>query len=178
MNNEKFIKFKSLSTLRYIDIYHKSWNQIKTVKDLLEFKGLIEVYLYTSTKELSNILGLDIPDWVVGLSFGKNIYMKEPSFWGENAFGNFTETLIHEIFHTIANDTLSYNLPIWLNEGLAINIASQTPYLSQPVSYDFDISDIGYDHPNLYQISAYKVKDLIDQVGLEQILDSIKKGNL
>lgn len=178
MNNGKFIRFKSFSTLKYIDLHHESWEKIKLVKDHLQFKGFVEVSMYSNVDEISNILGVKVPDWVVGLSYRRTVYMKEPSLWGENTFGNFTETLIHEIFHTIASESLSYSLPIWLNEGLAINVALQTDYLSPPPTYDIDVSDMGYDHPYLYQISAYKVKKLIDKVGLEAVLDSMKNGRI
>lgn len=178
MKKNKFIRFKSFSTLKHIDLQHKSWELIKMVRDRFEFKGFIEVAMFSSVDEISIILGFNVPEWVVGLSYGRTIYMKDPSLWGENAFGNFTETLIHEIFHTIANQSLTCSLPIWLNEGMAINIASQVNYLSPPTSYDIDVSDIGYDHPNLYQISAYKVKRLIDKIGLEPIIDSMKNGRI
>lgn len=176
MKNGKFIRFKSFSTLKYIDLHHKSWESIKIVRDRFEFKGFIEVVTFSSVDEISILLNFKVPEWVVGLSYGRTIYMKDPSLWGDNSFGNFTETLIHEIFHTIVGQSLPYRLPIWLNEGMAINIASQTDYLSPPSSYDIDVSGIGYDHPNLYQISAYKVKKLIDKSGLELIIDSMKNG--
>lgn len=178
MTNDKFIRLKSFSVLKYIDFSHKSWNQIRLVKERLKFSGSIEVVMYSNVDEISKLIGVIVPDWVVGLSYGRTIYMKKPELWGDSAFGNFTETLIHEIFHTIVGDALNFSLPIWLNEGMAINIASQTKYLSPPPSYDEDIAELGYDNPYLYQISAYKVQGLIEKIGLELMLDSMKNGRI
>lgn len=156
-----------------------------------EIKSKIKVNLIYSRKEFNKEIGKKTtPEWLVGIAQKNTIYIFSPEVIEKcspsHTKDSFQKLLIHELSHIFIS---SYHkkLPIWLNEGLALNIARQekSPTLKKE-SWEYFIKNGGvygkitfwnFSQHDGYKIAYWLVKTLLDYSRKNKMLAFFKKSD-
>lgn len=115
---------------RIVNNIKKSVHQIdKNIENVFKQKVLISkitIEIIDSRKEFDKLLNKSTPNWLVAISDGKNkkIYIMNEKIIERNSRFNFSTILKHEIAH-IYLYSINKKIPIWLDEGLALNLSKQ-----------------------------------------------------
>lgn len=165
----------------------------KRVADSFNLSSLpnISVLFHTSRSSFDKSLGRETQVWEVGnTSRDSKIDIIHPDFFvkvSSHADSEFEQILAHEIAHIFINRLASGNqVPFWLNEGLAMNIAGQvdrykigsdsmfiegrfTSYLATKQDWNERV-DFG-----AYKIACLFTAFLIEKFTLNKILELIAK---
>lgn len=155
---------------------HLFVNRTSNVCKIFNFQSKVYLYRVNTVKELGNLLKEDIPDWVIGTSYIDCIYIIAKKEW-KNISGLCWKLIIHELIHIILNNSVQYEIPIWIAEGLAVCLSDQYSNNSDKLKYRFtDIYQMSYENSNLYDISGYLIQKLISNFGLEIIINDVLEG--
>jgi hypothetical protein len=86
----------------------------------------IDIYLTASANHYKRFNPPEIPEWSGGVAFiNQNKIVLKPGSYFKPA--TYRETLFHEIAHFyIANLRNAENIPLWLNEGLAMYLSEKS----------------------------------------------------
>lgn len=178
MNNLNFA-VKDLRVLRDINNYFDFYNRAMDIKHKFGFKEKVIIDVVDTLSELSNILNMDVPDWVIGTSFDNVILIIDHNNWTRSNSESVDNLILHEFIHVVLNS--KSNLPIWLNEGLAIYFSNQyASYKNRDlkINQEFDLYKLDYSNNDVYHISIYVLIKLINKYGIERIVEeSLKTKN-
>jgi len=162
---------------------------LKSIKKLKGFydKNIsnINIELVYSRKELNKKIKKKTPDWLVGFTDKNKIYLFSPLVvekYSSHRKSDLNKIITHEFCH-IFNAKINNNIPIWLDEGLAMNLSNQKKNkdfkksdrqffidnLNNNISFDSFVKHDGY------KISYWLVKKLIYKHKGKKILEIIKK---
>jgi hypothetical protein len=154
----------------------------------------INLYIYGSNQEMKDAL-VGEPDWIGGLSYSENqrtiLIGIDP---GNEKWGK--ATIAHELTHTAIDGIMGGcfgTVPLWLNEGSAMNAegpleADYAAVLDDGIYYDtlFSLRSISYAYqyidsdPTLTYAEAYSVvRYLIDSYGnkkIQRLLNRLGEG--
>lgn len=146
----------------------------------------LEIELIYSREEFNQIVGRDTPAWMVALSKPDKIYIFSPkavndhSSHGKSGLG---KTIVHELVHMF-NDRINKNLPLWLDEGMALYLADQKKeqdfskenwnyFLKHHLSSRDDVDDFAA-HEG-YKISYKLVKRILERHGKDKLMSILKE---
>jgi hypothetical protein len=145
----------------------------------------VVVFIYRSNKQfhikkIGGIIGLFIPEWVIGTNDKKAIFITDPKNPG-NAHTSETiiDACIHEYVHVLT-DNINSNISLWLKEGLAVYFANQKPqkdfYLDIKYSDFTTKNSIQFGNNGGYAM-AYKYIDfLIKTYGYDKLHSLLKSS--
>ncbi|EJO5347412.1 hypothetical protein NRP93_001491 [Clostridium botulinum] len=173
MNNLNF-NIKDLRVLTDIKDYSKFYYRAMNIKKIFKFNHGVIVDVVDSLQELSKILQVNVPKWVIGTSFEKVILILDHKKWQKSNNESVENLILHEFVHVVLNLKAQSILPIWLNEGLAIYFADQYEsykYKKPNISKDFDFYNIDYSDGRLYHISTYIIMKLIEKYSINKVID-------
>lgn len=175
MNNLNFA-VKDLRVLRDINNYFDFYNRAMNIKHKFGFKEKVIIDVVDTLSELANILNMDVPDWVIGTSFDNVILIIDHNNWTRSNSESVDNLILHEFIHVVLNS--KSNLPIWLNEGLAIYFSNQYgSYKNRhlKINQEFDLYKLDYSNNDVYYISTYVITKLINKYGVERIVEETLK---
>lgn len=124
MNNLNFY-IKDLRVLRDIESYLDFYNRAMNIKNVFNFNDKVIVDVIDSLEELSEILEVKVPKWVIGTSFENVILILDHEKWKKSNNESVENLILHEFVHVVLNLKTQSPLPIWLNEGLAVYLSDQ-----------------------------------------------------
>ncbi len=145
----------------------------------------VKINLIYSREEFNTENGRDeTPSWMVGFARKNVIHIFSPNviekFSPEHPKSSFQPLLIHELTHIVIS-SFNKKIPIWLNEGLPLNVAQQEKYNKiKNGDWDFFINASGkinfdeFAKHGGYRISYWLVKTLLEIVGKHKIIEFLK----
>jgi hypothetical protein len=169
------IHFSEPCLLRYLFSEKKWLDKVIKLREAFKYGKRINIVALDSIEELTNLIGIKVPEWVIGTYVGNCILMLDYELWKSRNLGTFAQIITHEFAHVIISDITKQKCPIWLNEGLALYFAEQykTMYLSKTDSINDNIYELGYRDDCLYNISAKAVEKIIDKYGMEHVMQQL-----
>ena len=152
-------------------------NRFTQVQNTLKCQSHVRVFMVETEKLWTNLCQLyEIPEWACGVSLFENVFVKRKSLWSTFNVGSLDETILHESVHSLLAGLFGTNLPIWLNEGLAIYLSGQSKYYRLLTFENADISKLTYADENLYDLSISKLLKMLESQSIEAILQPFQKG--
>ncbi len=100
----------------------------------VDFDKRIDVYIHPDLSSLKNTMNIDdSSDWLVGLAVGeKTIHIVSPANPpGNHTYESVMEGLVHELVHICVARSSNTQLPVWLNEGLAVYYSGQKRFAQE-----------------------------------------------
>jgi hypothetical protein len=138
------------------------------------------IFLVQDRKTIDLLRGETTPDWLVGWSNGKDIFMlDEETFENESCHAHsdkeYFMLLKHELVHCFCNIVFPwFGKPLWLREGIAIYLAGQCSTKKRPETFREFLSYIESGGDKLYSESGFAVEILVREFGWNKIIDLIK----
>lgn len=172
MNNINFYA-RDLRVLKGIRDYSDFYNRINKIRKIFDFDKKVIIDVMDDLKELEDLIEMKVPKWVIGTSFDNMILILDYDKWKKSNNETVENLILHEFIHVVLNLKSKRNLPIWLNEGLAVYFSDQY-HSFKDKKFDNNINinfyDVDYSSENIYFISIYVLIKLIDKYGIEKII--------
>lgn len=161
----------------------------RSIKKLKDFYNInvsnINIELIYSRKELNKKIERRTPNWLIGLACKNKIYLFSPLAVEKHSShkkSDLNKIITHELCH-IFNAKVNNNIPLWLDEGLALYLSNQkknkdfkksdwrffVDNLNKKTSFDSFVKHDGY------KISYRLVKKLADKYNRKELLRIIKR---
>ena len=121
----------------------------------VDFDKRIEVYIHPNLYSLKSTMNIDDPsEWLVGLAVGdKTIHIVSPANPpGNHSYDSVMEGLIHELVHICVARSSKTQLPVWLNEGLAVYYSGQQRFAQEVPGLVMNLKEM----PGLFILSDHK----------------------
>ncbi len=138
-----------------------------------------EIYIVKDREAIDRLQGYATPNWIVGWSSGKDIYMLDKDSLESESSHKYTEKtylarLRHELVHCFCNVLYGHNrFPRWISEGLAVYLSGQSEMWDKPCEYKKFLDWNEKSDGNSYGESGFAVKHLIEEYGKEKFLELI-----
>ncbi|MFA6198623.1 MAG: hypothetical protein WC734_05775 [Patescibacteria group bacterium] len=131
------------------------------------------IIMPTSRRQIDQITGRKSAAWSVGWISPGVIYILSPEKYtvesSHNQKSDFWKTLVHEYAHIYIRNIGGYNVPRWLNEGLACWLAKQ-PKSKPTIDEAFEVLIPYKAYSSLvYKVGTFWVKRLIEKYGQKKI---------
>lgn len=186
-DEDKFVADISLNILeKYYDFICNKFDYFP--------KHKIPVIIYGSDKKLLDTIKLKSNKPPLGVYYSGVINVLSPRLWVENKenFDKIYEIngpLVHEFAHFMVDEKTRGNYPMWLTEGIALNIEEITTGFQWEVgkggTKNICIEDLNDDFYSIDEDTAYRksfesVKYIIDNYSFEDlnsILDNLGNGS-
>jgi hypothetical protein len=181
------------STKKYLNSTKKELTStILSLEEKFEsnFNNKLLVRLHSSRKNFDRQLGRKTPDWLVGNTNKNVIDILDPNAFEKESShpkSDFTPILKHELTHIfIRISAPNKDIPLWLNEGLAMHFANQVKnYKKEGLQVEKDFlhkiaTQNGwnkYANGEAYRFSALFLNYLIKEYSLKKSLDLLKSLN-
>lgn len=179
VNNLNF-EIRDLSILRHIEDYEKFYEKCMNIKQMFKFESKVILDIIDSLDEMSKVLNTYIPSWVIGISFDNIILILNREKWEKSNKESFDKLILHEFVHVVLNLKTSGQVPMWLNEALAVYLSGQYKSYKNTrigIGRDFDFYSLDYNSNNLYNISIFALLSLIREYGEENIIKEVIECN-
>lgn len=180
MSNLNF-DIKDSRILRDINNYFEFCDRAMNIRNVFECNDEVVIDVIDNLDELSEAIGVKVPEWVIGTSFDDIILILDHNEWKKSNNESVDNLILHEFVHVVLNLKAQSKLPIWLNEGLAVYFANQyNAYKDKKPSINegFDFYEVDYSNEKLYHISTYIVMRLIEKYGLNKVIhETLKTKN-
>lgn len=176
MNNLNF-DVRDLRILRDINNYSDFYNRVMNIKNVFSFKRKVIIDVVETLDELAEIINMDVPKWAIGTSFDNVILIVDHNKWKKSNSESVDNLILHEFIHVVLNSK-EILLPIWLNEGLAVYFSDQYQSYKKKklkVGRDFNFYKLDYSSDNVYYISTYIIMELIDEYGVNMVVEEALK---
>lgn len=164
---------RDLRVLKGIRDYLDFYNRINKIRKMFDFDKKIILDVMDDLKELEDLVEKKVPKWVIGTSFDNIILILDHDKWKKSNNETVENLILHEFVHVVLNLKSKGNLPIWLNEGLAVYFSNQYhsfKYQNFDNNIDVNFYDIDYRNENVYYIGVYVLIKLIDKYGIEKVV--------
>lgn len=171
INNIHFRDFKLISLL-YHD-YEFVQEKIYLLQKYMDFSKTVNVLYFESVQYMQDKIPVKLPKWIKGVSSIDSICLLSPDAWDKDYVDSesLTQIFIHEYVHVAVFNTFTQICPLWLNEGLAQNIAEQNKKNERKsICEKFDYYKSNYQNDNFYYQSANIVSYLIQEYGLKDVI--------
>ncbi|MCR1934569.1 hypothetical protein ACQX0N_11345 [Clostridium tepidum] len=177
MTNIK-LNIKDFRILRDIEDLYGFYNKVINIKNIFKFKNEVTIDVVDSLEELSDIVGISVPDWVIGISLPDSILILDHEKWKQSNNEKVENLILHEFIHVILNSKAQSILPIWLNEGLAVYFSGQYENYKDKkpnINKNFNFYNMDYSDGRLYHISIYIIMKLIEKYSIKRIVNETLK---
>jgi hypothetical protein len=172
VNNINFYA-KDLRVLKGIRDYSDFYNRINKTRKIFDFDKKVIINVIDDLKELEDLIEMKVPKWVIGTSFDNMILILDHDKWKKSNNETVENLILHEFIHVVLNLKSKRNLPIWLNEGLAVYFSDQY-HSFKDKNFENNINvnfyEVDYSSENIYYISIYVLIKLIDKYGIEKVV--------
>lgn len=178
MNKDDFdvnIKLSSLALLKDIESYSEFGKRVSEIRNLFSFSSTVLVEEVPSLQALEKKCGCLLPPWVIGLSAGRRIWILRKSEW-ENRKIDMGQLILHEFVHIVLNTSMQKDVPLWINEGLAVYLSGQYQDYKLEQSHIrafVDFYQLSYESENLYIIVAKTIVALMEHYGQSVIVKEL-----
>lgn len=176
IRNIHFNNFKILSLL--FEDYDFVQEKIELIQEIFSFSRAIRVHYYEDINDMQKSIPVKLPRWIKGVSCSDTIYLLSPDRWGNGyeRVDSIAQIFVHEYTHTAVFNTFWYPCPLWLNEGLAQNIAEQFKReKGEGFHSGFSYYSEDYSNEDFYDQSAFMVYLLIQNYGLNNLIQYVSK---
>lgn len=149
----------------------------KEVAEFFETKPInIKVRILANRKVYNATIGHETKNWSIGFARGNTIYMLDKKRWEIESIhqkSEFGKALKHEIAHVYYRNIKDNSLPSWLNEGVAMYVANQTP-LGIPDKVGIVNLDDFHTKAASHNIGIFMVSKIMEEYGKEKLFELIK----
>lgn len=164
--------------------YERITNSLKTFLD-----KKVDVYIYSDLSTYHKAINQpDAPNWVVGNSVpdSNTIQMVNPSNADGRSYSYFMKVIVHEFTHVVEHNlNTENNIPIWINEGVAMYEAKQAEGTEQvlanaksankfPTLKDLETDSYTFGNNNGYQFSYSIIDYIVKNYGYDKLIALIK----
>lgn len=167
------ISIDNLELLAFIRTQEQLFTQIMELRKLFRFTSQVRIRLFTSIKELQHYLGYSVPSWVIGMIQGNSILIISPSCWINTGLGTIEQLIVHEFCHIAFRKVVKVPLPIWLDEGLAVNLSGQIETIKFSGKVQKNVYHLSYLDEELYSDAGEAVRRLIQYYGLALLINRL-----
>lgn len=139
------------------------------------------IYLVADRNMIDRILRKSTPDWWVGWSDGKNIFLLDKKNFENESRHLYSDEeykilIRHELVHCFCNILFPFfRYPLWLREGLALYLSGQHRYKDTPKIFGIFLDCFDQYKKGLYEESGFAVECLINKYGEHKILALIEE---
>lgn len=169
------LRITSLKLLKDVESFAELGTKVVKIREMFGFTSEVVIEEVYSLEVLEMITGNRLPRWVIGLSAGKRIWVLDKSKW-ENQKMDLAQLILHEFVHIAINGAVKKEVPVWLNEGLAVYLSGQYEDYQLENSHiraEIDFSQLTYESQNLYIIAGKVVTALADVYGTEMLIQEL-----
>jgi hypothetical protein len=165
------LQFSNTKILEYLFSQFQWFDDIIYLRMFFEYYNKIVILMFDTCEELSKYINRKIPSWVIATHINNTILILDYEVWKSRNHGCFIQILTHEFVHVIISNR-NKEVPMWLNEGLAVYFAKQLNDLEDINAKTFvdNIYNANYNFENFYNISGLIVQRIIEIYGIEIIL--------
>ena len=177
--DEVNLRIKNLELFQDIELIAELYSNIQKIRRLFQFTSEVVVEQVYSLKDMEELVGGPVPDWLIGMGMGKRIWVLAKSKW-KNKKMDLCQLILHEFVHLALNYKVRKSVPLWLNEGLAVYLSGQyADYDLQnfQVNPELDFYHLSYESESVYFISAKIVVLFVEEYGLEAIMEEIDRSH-
>lgn len=174
-NMDLNLRFTTLSLLRDIESFPNLCEAILDIRELFHFSGEVTVKEMLTMSALEQDVGMKLPDWVIGLGGGDTIWILAKSQW-KNQKLDVSQLILHEFVHIAMNAVIKKEIPLWMNEGLAVYLSGQYKdyNLQQHHIYaEVDFHNLTYETEHLYIIVTKTIVKLVNNYGLDILIQEL-----
>lgn len=174
-NYEANLRVKHLALLKEVESLSQFIYKVIEIRKLFHFTGEVILEEVPNLKGMEIVAGGPIPGWVIGLSSGRRIWILRKSEWKNQKMG-LCELILHEFVHIAVSHGVSKDIPIWLNEGLAVYLSGQYKDYKLQESHiraEVDFYRLSYESEHLYIIAAKTVTALAEEYGKEAVIQEL-----
>lgn len=167
------VRFRSnsLEIFNGIVDYEAFTNRIIEIRKVFQFNNKFNIVVIEDLQELSDILQIPIPEWVIGTNIADTIIILNYHKWKHTNNEKVENLILHEFTHVVLNFKAKNNLPIWLNEGLAIYFARQEYAPKRYVDPNLDFYTVDYSTDGIYNLAATIINKLIEVYGIASVIN-------
>lgn len=152
-------------------------SKLERLFETFNYKGEnIYIRLVDSLKTMSEILGEQVPDWVIGCYKNNDVYILESSNWKNKDVSTVIELILHETIHIIVNNVTKYSCPLWLNEAIAVYFSGQGRSIAE--DNDIELKNpyfLSYDD-NIYYNSYVVLKNIIEKYSIDKLVERLSQS--
>jgi hypothetical protein len=150
----------------------------------------VNIYIYSDLSTFHTAINQpDAPSWVVGTALPgtTTIKMVNPSNADGRPYSNMMKVIVHEFTHIVAMNINSkvYDVPIWLNEGVAMLEAEQYEGVEEvlskakssnefPTLKDLEAATYNFGNIGGYQFSYSILEYMVKAYGYDKVIALIK----
>ena len=140
------------------------------------------IFLVRSREVIDKILRKKTPDWWVGWSDGRNIFLLDKKDFENESNHRYSDNdwvllMRHELVHCFCNVVFPFfQKPSWLREGIAIFLSGQTNAKSKPKKFENFLEYYDQSGNALYRESGFAIECLIKKYGKDKMLTLIKRS--
>ncbi len=169
------IRLTSPSLLKEVESYSEFCNSIIQIRTIFGFTGEVTLEEVPNLKTLERKVGGSLPEWVIGLSAGKRIWIIKKNMW-KNKKMDVSQLILHEFVHIALSQCMKKRIPLWLNEGLAVYLSGQYKDYKLEQSHIrayVDFNELSYQSEYFYIIAAKMLVALIKEYGINEVIKEI-----
>lgn len=172
--NKKYdlgINFRDYPEFEYYIKNKEIEKKVKSIRKLFNFSQAIDIKKFETLTDAEVYFGKKLPGWFIGASIDNTIFLLDFCKWHKGYGVKPAQVLLHEFVHTAVKHT-NKCCPIWINEGLALNLSGQINDMisNNKLKIDKRIYDLHYDDPGFYIICGYSIYSLIKCYGVKRII--------
>lgn len=173
-----YFHFLDFSLLKDIENLQEVYDKASDICNIFQYRKKINLVKIYNFQEFNKIFSVKIPRWVIGTGYDSTILLLDKLQWKNPNIMSVDSLILHEMIHIILANHCKADLPIWLNEGLAVVLSGQKMTYDKKLILQYlknkDIYSMGYDDDMLYPCSGFAVKAIIAKYGLHKIAEDMK----
>jgi len=169
------LRLTTLSLLKDVESFEQLCEAVVTIREIFQFSGGVTVKEMPTLLALEKEVGMTLPDWVIGLGGGNTIWILEKSKW-ENQKMDVSQLILHEFVHIAVNLTIKKDVPLWLNEALAVYLSGQHKDYklnNHHIYAEVDFYALSYSTEYLYIIVTKTIIALVKHYGIDAIIKEL-----
>jgi len=138
------------------------------------------IFLVQSRETINRLVQEDTPQWWVGWSEGKNIFLLDKGSYESESDHRYSEEeylllMKHELVHCFCNVLFpSFQKPLWLREGMAVFLSGQHMNRRRPLQFVGFTDRFDETGKQVYGESGFAVKLLFEGFGRKKLLELVE----
>lgn len=173
-----YFHFLDFSLLKDIENLQAVCDKGSHICNVFQYRKKINVVKIYNFQQFNKMFSIKIPRWVIGTGYDSTILLLDKLQWKDPNIMSVDSLILHEMVHIILANYCKVDLPIWLNEGLAVVLSGQKMSYDKKLIMQYlekkDIYSMGYEDNMLYQCAGFAVKAIIAKYGLYTIAEDMK----
>ena len=170
------INIKDTRIFGYLRDVERLYRSIEKLYRYFDICLRINVYMLDSLTEMEKATKKKIPAWVVGTHKNDEIFVLRYKLRHCKEVP-MSKLIVHELVHILIRKISRKICPRIIDEGLAVYLSRQFMEIidiRELVDDKTNLLQLNYDHPKFYQISYTYILNLVNEIGIEKLINELK----